>query len=71
MISAIVGLLSSLPELLSLAKSVWAWIQEVSGGDVKGFILKSNEAFDLLRHAKSDQEKANAAKAIQDLLRRT
>jgi hypothetical protein len=69
--SAIVGLLSSLPELIELANNIWAWINKVSGNDPAGFIAKTNEAFMLLKKAESEEEMARAARAIQDAIRRT
>lgn len=68
-LSAIFGLLSSLPQLLSLGQKLWAYLIKVSGGDVAGYLLKSNEAFGKLDKAKTDQEYADAAKAIRDLIR--
>jgi len=71
MLAAITGLLSSLPELLKLATNLWAWIQKVSGGDAAGFIIKTNEAFKKLNDAKTDEEIAEAARAIQAAIKGT
>lgn len=71
MFQAIVGLFSALPELLGLAKNIWAWLEKISGNDVAGFIGRTNEAFTLLNKAVTEEEMINAAKSIQDAIRRT
>lgn len=68
---AIIGFLTSLPELLKLAKNIWAWFEKVSGGDTAGFIAKTNEAFTLLNKAKTEAEMIEAAKAIQAAIKGT
>ncbi len=71
MVAAIVGLLTSLPKLIQGAQLLWTWLQKISGNDVAGFIDKSNAAFMQLHQAKTEKEMQDAAKAIQDLIRRT
>jgi hypothetical protein len=69
--AAIIGVLSSLPELLSLFKNFLGWIQKVSGGDIAGFVSKTNQAFVLLNKAQTEAEMIEAAKAIQDAIKNT
>lgn len=71
MLQAIIGFFSSLPELIKLAKNIWAWLEKISGNDVAGFINRTNEAFTLLNKAKTEQEMIDAARAIQDAIRHT
>lgn len=71
MLAAITGLLSSIPQLLTLGQNIWAWLQKISGGDVAGFIGKTNDAFILLNNAKTEDDMIAAAKAIQAAIRGT
>ena len=69
--SAVIGLLSSLPQILKLIQTMSVWFQKVSGGDLAGFLDKTNNAFELLHKAQTDQEVIDAAKALQNAIRGT
>lgn len=68
MVSAIFGFLTALPQLLKMIQSLMTWINQVSGNDPAGFIVKAGIAFDQLNQAKTSEDKANAAKSISDLI---
>ncbi len=68
MIAAIVGFLTALPQLVKLITEVWSYLQKVSGNDPAGFLLKSAAAFKQLNAAQTQEEHANAAKGIADLI---
>lgn len=70
MFTAILGFLSSLPEILSTIKQIAAWLNKVSGGDPKGFIVKVGAVMAQLNKAESHEERQDAAKAIADLIAR-
>lgn len=71
MLEAILGFMKALPELLKLVREIMDFINKVSGNDVAGFIAKTNQAFAALNAAKSQKEYEDAAKAIQDAIRRS
>ena len=68
--TAVVGFFTSLPQIIDGIKKIAVWINQVSGGDVQGWILRQNKAFDDLNKATTVEEYANAAKEIQNLIRR-
>jgi hypothetical protein len=73
---AIVGLLTSLPQLISLFNGLgtgltklWAWLEQVSGNDPTGHIVKIGAAVSQLEKAQTPEEHSDAAKTLADLLR--
>lgn len=68
MLAAIMGLLSSLPQILSMIQSFMGWINKVSGNDPAGFAVKMGQAFNQLAAAQTQEDHANAAKALADLI---
>lgn len=52
-----------------MVQSLMTWINQVSGNDPAGFIVRSGEAFDMLANAKTPEEHSASAKAISDLIR--
>ena len=68
MIDGIFGFLKALPELLAMINSFTAWINKVSGNDPAGFISKAGQAFDQLAQANTQEDHANAAKNLANLL---
>lgn len=68
MIAALVSFLTALPQLLTMIQSLVSWLNKVSGNDLSGFLLRSANAFDQLNKAETPEDKANAAKAISDLI---
>lgn len=67
--SAILGFLSALPQLVKLAWNVWEFIKKIAGDDPAGFIKQSAETFDFLSKAETPEQKREAARRIQDLIR--
>lgn len=68
MLAAITGFLSSLPQILSMIQSFMTWINKMSGNDPAGFAVKMGAAFNQLSAAQTQQEHADAAKALADLI---
>lgn len=66
--TAVLGFLTALPELIKLVNSMWAYINRVSGNDAQGWIVKMGAAFDDLNAAKTEADHAAAAKALADLI---
>lgn len=67
----ILAVLKAIPALIGLFKEILGFIKHLAGDDIEGFLKRSGEAFAMLTVAKTDEEKANAARAIQSLIRRT
>ena len=75
MAGAIIGLLTALPQILTIVQSLGSslsklltWLEAASGNDREGFIVKVGSAFDQLSNAKTEQERRDASKSIADLL---
>lgn len=68
MVSAIIGFLTSLPKLIALATDIWNYLNKVSGNDPAGYIARVGQAMSLLTSAQTEEEHANAAKAIADAI---
>jgi hypothetical protein len=67
--SALMGFLTSLPDIIKLIQSFMTWINHVSGNDPAGFITKVGNAMSTLNSAQTEQERQNAAKALADAIR--
>jgi hypothetical protein len=63
------GFLSALPKIVEMIQNFSTWINKVSGNDPAGFIEKSALAFEQLAKANTQEEHANAAKNLSDLIR--
>lgn len=68
MLAAVTGFLSSLPQILSMVQSFMTWINKMSGNDPAGFAVKMGQAFNQLASAQTQEDHANAAKALADLI---
>jgi hypothetical protein len=68
MSAAILGLLTALPQLLTMINNFSSWITKVSGGDVAGYVVRLSAAFEQLNNAKTPQDNANAAQAIAEAI---
>jgi hypothetical protein len=68
MLAGIWGLLSALPQLLSLISNIGTWLKQVSGNDPAGFIVKVGGAFSQLQNAKTQEDYQGAAKALADAI---
>lgn len=68
MIQALIGFFTALPQLLTMIQNGWAALVKLSGGDVAGYINNLGQAFSQLSQAKTQEEHANAAKAIADAI---
>lgn len=64
--SAIIGFLSSLPDIIKLVQGFMTWVNHVSGNDPQGFIKQVGASMAQLNSAKTEQERQDAAKAIAD-----
>jgi len=56
--------------LLPLIPELVKWLQEVSRGDPKAYLLELGEAFTKLNHAKTTEERQKAAHNINALISR-
>ncbi len=68
--SALIGLLSSLPQLLVLLAKFMAWFKQVAGEDPQQFVKDIGIAFDQLNASKTAEERQNAAKALAGVIAR-
>lgn len=66
--TAIIGFLSSLPDIIKLIQEAMIFINHISGNDPQGFIKKVGEAMAQLNAAKTEKEREDAAKAIADAI---
>lgn len=66
--TAIIGFLSSLPDIIKLIQEAMTFINHISGNDPQGFIKKVGEAMAQLNAAKTEKEREDAAKAIADAI---
>ena len=69
MLAAVLGVLQALPQLLTMLQQFASWINRVSGNDPAGFINKAAPVFSQLAAAQTQEEHANAAKNLADLIR--
>lgn len=69
-ITAILGVLKALPEIISLFKTFYAYLQHATGNDVVGYISDTKAAVDELKDAKTPEQKLEAAKKLQGLIGR-
>lgn len=70
MFKAILSAIVSLPQVLSLLKELAVFIKNTFGDNPKKILAESGEAFKKLNGAKTSEEKIEAAKAINKLIRR-
>ena len=66
--AAILALLQSLPQILSLATSLVSFVKKLLKDDPKKFLNESAQAAKKLRKAKSRDEKIAAARDLQRLI---
>lgn len=64
--SALVGFLTAFPQFISLLTEIWGYLNKVSGNDPAGYISKLGAAFSALNAAQTQDEHAQAAKALAD-----
>lgn len=68
----ILAVIKAIPVIVGLVKEIFHWFKmHVGDGDPIKFIADVGEGFQKLNQAKSPKEKQDAARAIQDLIRRT
>lgn len=60
-----------IPQLFSVLKEVFAFIQKTFGDTPEKFLKDAGEAFSKYNNAKTDEEKVDAIKSLQSLIRRT
>lgn len=68
--SAVLAFLGALPELLHMIKQFMEWINHISGNDPAGWAKQVGEAFAKVNAAQTQEERADAAKGIADLISR-
>lgn len=66
--SAILAVLTSLPDVLKLIQEATTWINHVSGNDPQGFIKKVGAAMAQLNLAQTIEERENAAQALANVI---
>ena len=66
--SALLGVLTALPQIVSLISRFAVWVNEVSGNNPQAWILKIGAAFDELKAAETTEAKLSAAKSISDAI---
>jgi len=66
--SAILAVLSSLPDIINLVKEASTWLNHVSGNDPQGFIKKIGAAMAQVNSAQSIKEREDAAQALANAI---
>lgn len=64
-------ILKLVPQLFNVLKEVFAFIQKTFGDTPEKFLKDAGEAFSKYNNAKTDEEKVDAIKSLQSLIRRT
>lgn len=65
-LSAILGVLQALPDLVKLLNEGVAWLKHVSGDDPQGYVKKVGQAMAQLNAANTQEERISAAKSVAD-----
>lgn len=65
------AVLKLIPQLFSVLKEVFAFIQKTFGDTPEKFLRDAGEAFSKFNQAKTEQEKVDALRSLQSLIRRT
>jgi len=68
--AAILAALAAIPSIISLLREMVAFFQKQFGDDWPKFLAASGEAFKKLNNAKTAEEKQDAGRAIQDIIKR-
>jgi hypothetical protein len=63
-------LLGAIPSLIKLLSGIFDFIKGIATDNPKKFIADAGIAFDKLNNAKTSEEKLEAGKQLQDLIRR-
>lgn len=66
--SALIGFFSALPDLVKLLQELMTFITKASGGDPAAYIAKLGQAMSLVNSAQTQEDRANAAKAVADAI---
>lgn len=66
----ILAFLGAIPALLELFKELSKFLKDTFGDNPRKFIRDSGEAFKKLNESKTKEEKYEAAKGLQDLIKR-
>ena len=70
LLTAVIGLLTSLPEIVKFAELVMSYLNRASAGNPIAFLKELNGVMASLSAAKTPEEHSNAAKALSDLIGR-
>lgn len=60
-----------IPQIFSVLKELMSFIQKTFGDTPEKFLKDAGEAFSKYNNAKTDEEKVDAIKSLQSLIRRT
>jgi hypothetical protein len=67
-LGGIIAALQAIPTILSMLKELLEYLNKATGNDIAGYIKNSKEAIEELKKAKTEKEKLDAAKKIQNLI---
>lgn len=65
------AIIKAIPVLINTIKEVFSFIQKTFGDTPEKFLKSAGDAFALLNQADTPEKKQEAARAIQNLIRRT
>jgi hypothetical protein len=66
--TGILAFLGAVPSLVKLLREIFEFIKMMTGNDPAGFVRKTHQVISELNAAKTQEERSNAAKKIQDLI---
>lgn len=66
----LIAFIAAVPDLIKLGWSIFSFIKQIAGEDPAGFVKRSAEVFTDLSKAKTQEERVDAARKVQDLIRR-
>lgn len=69
MLAAVTGFFTALPQLLKMVQGFMGWLNQVSGNDPMGHLLKISDTFKRLSEAKTEEDYAQSAKDIAGIIR--
>lgn len=70
-LAAVAAALTALPELIKLAREVFAFFKHLAGDDPQGYVRDLGSAFEKLNQAKTAEDRQNAAIDLVRLIKRT
>ena len=70
MFAAILGAIAALPQIISLAREVFVFFKKAFGDDAAKYIKDLNETMSALNSAETAEQRVQAAKDLQKLIKR-